>query len=331
MLVPAGVYLALQAGQPGESGWGIPMATDIAFVVGCMAVLGPRVPHGFRVLILSLAIADDVGAILVIAVGYTESIDVMALMLGFALIGVVLVLQRLGARPILLYVLIGAGIWFEFHESGIHATLAGVMLGLLTPTDTYIDRSLFARMLRRAESTVSGEWESLPDRAGKLRRLQRATRETISPLEYLENLLHPWVAFVIMPLFALANAGVPLTPSDFASPVAIAVAAGLVVGKPLGILLFSWIAVRTGLAVLPEGVSWGILLGGGLLAGIGFTMALFIAGLALEGPTLDAASGCLSSFPPKARKDSPRIWSDSKSSLQTWISRPRRPFLDGCR
>ena len=289
MVVPAGVYLALQLGQPGESGWGIPMATDIAFVVGCMAVLGPRVPRSFRVLILSLAIADDIGAILVIAIGYTASIDITALIIGFALIGVMIVLQQLGARPILLYVLVGAGIWFEFHESGVHATLAGVLLGLLTPAETYLDRSLFARMLRRAESVVSGKWETLSDRAGKLRRLQRATRETISPLEYLENLLHPWVAFVIMPLFALANAGVPLTPSDFADPVAIAVAAGLIAGKPLGILLFSWIAVRAGLAVLPEGITWGILFGGGLLAGIGFTMALFIAGLALEGPTLDAA------------------------------------------
>ncbi len=289
MIVPAGLYFALQLGEPGQAGWGIPMATDIAFVVGCMAVLGPRVPHGFRVLVLSLAIADDIGAIVVIAVGYTASIDLRALLIGFALIGFVLVLQRLGARPLLLYALVGAGIWFEFHESGVHATLAGVILGLLTPADTYLDRTLFARMLRRAESVMSGDWDKIEDRAGKVRRLQRATRETISPLEYLENLLHPWVGFVIMPLFALANAGVPLSLSDFGDPVAVSVAAGLVVGKPLGILLFSWIAVRAGLAALPEGVTWGVLLGGGFLAGIGFTMALVIAGLALEGSALDAA------------------------------------------
>jgi NhaA family Na+:H+ antiporter len=289
MIAPAGIYLALQLGEPGQAGWGIPMATDIAFVVGCMALLGPRVPHRFRVLILSLAIADDIGAILVIAVGYTDTIRLGFLLGGFVAIGAMLGLERLGVRSLGLYVLCGALIWFEFHESGVHATIAGVILGLLTPARAYLSESLFAKLLRRADQVLHGEWSTLPQRAGRVRRFQRAAREVVSPLEYLEHVLHPWVSFVIMPLFALANAGVPVSLSAFGDPVATAVAAGLVVGKPVGILLFSWVAVRLGLAALPEGVGWGVLAGGGLLAGIGFTMALFIAGLALDAPALDAA------------------------------------------
>jgi len=289
MFVPAGVYLAFQMGEPGQAGWGIPMATDIAFVVGCMALLGPRVPHGFRVLVLSLAIADDIGAILVIAVGYTDTIHLGFLLGGFVAIAAMLGLERLGVRSLGLYVLCGVLIWFEFHESGVHATIAGVILGLLTPARAYLSESLFAKMLRRVDQVLHGEWSLLQHRAGQMRRFRRASREIVSPLEYLEHVLHPWVSFVIMPLFALANAGVPFSVSDFGEPVAMAVAAGLVVGKPVGVVLFSWVAVRLGLAALPEGVGWGVLAGGGLLAGIGFTMALFIAGLALDGPTLDAA------------------------------------------
>ncbi len=289
MIAPAAVYLVLQLGKPGQAGWGIPMATDIAFVVGCLALLGPRIPHGFRVLLLSLAIADDIGAILVIAIGYTEAIDLRALAAGLFLLLLILGLQRLGVRSVGLYVVCGVGVWFAFHESGVHATLAGVILGLMTPARAYLRETLFGKMLRRAEEVLSGEWESLSDRPARVHRFRRATREIVSPLEYLEMVLHPWVSFIIMPLFALANAGVPISFSDFGDPVALAVAAGLLVGKPLGILLLSWLAIRLGLAVLPEGVGWTALLGGGLLAGIGFTMALFIAGLALDGPILDAA------------------------------------------
>jgi NhaA family Na+:H+ antiporter len=289
MIVPAGVYLALQAGQPGQDGWGIPMATDIAFVVGCLALLGPRVPHAFRVLLLSVAIADDIGAILVIALGYTESIQLGALALGAVTIAAILVLQRLGVRAIGLYVVAGLLVWLEFHESGVHATIAGVILGLLTPAQPYLSKSLFARMLRRTDDVLHGDWRALPDRAEHVRSFKRASRELVSPLEYLEHVLHPWVGFVIMPLFALANAGVAISLSDFGDPVAIAIAAGLVVGKPVGIVAFSFIAVRTGLAALPRGIGWGVLFGGGILTGIGFTMALFVAGLALDGPMLDAA------------------------------------------
>jgi NhaA family Na+:H+ antiporter len=287
MVAPAAIYLSLQAGQPAEAGWGIPMATDIAFVVGCMAVLGSRIPHSLRVLLLSLAIADDIGAILVIAIGYTETIH-----WGWGVAGIagVSALARLGVRSFGIYTVLGAGIWFAFHESGIHATIAGVAIGLMTPARSYLSETLFGQMLDRATQVVQGGgFESLSDRAGRVRRFQKATREMISPLEYLESFLHPWVGFVIMPLFAFANAGVPFVLSDLGDPVAVAVGVSLVIGKPLGIVAVSFLAVRLGLARLPEGVGWGALAGGGLLAGIGFTMALFIAGLALDEPALNAA------------------------------------------
>jgi len=290
MIVPAALYLALQYGQPGERGWGIPMATDIAFVVGCLAVLGSRVPLGLRILLLSLAIADDVGAILVIAIGYTEDLNLTYLVWGFVGIGLVVVLARTGVRSIPVYAALGVVIWFEFHESGVHATIAGVILGLLTPVRPWVNEGLLAEFVHDLGNALQGEPESdLSDRRAALRSMERATRETISPLVRLETTLHPWVGFLIMPLFAFANAGVPINLGAFTDSVAIAVAIGLCVGKPVGIVLFSWIAVKLGLAKLPTGVSWPMLAAGGVLAGIGFTMALFIAGLALTDELLDAA------------------------------------------
>jgi NhaA family Na+:H+ antiporter len=290
MVAPAAIYLAFQAGEPGARGWGIAMATDIAFVVGCMAVLGSRVPHGLRVMLLSLAIADDIGAILVIAIGYTESLNLTALFLGLVGLVVVFVFGRAGVRSFLVYTVLGTLVWFAFHESGVHATIAGVLLGLLTPTTAYIGQGLFGEILNRASEIFhGGEWEAEADRGAKVLRFRQVARETIPPVEFLETLLHPWVGFLIMPVFALANAGVPFELADLADPVAQAVAAGLVVGKPLGIVVLSFIAVRVGLARLPDGVNWGVLTGGGFLAGIGFTMALFISELALAGDMLDAA------------------------------------------
>ena len=290
MLVPAGIYLALQHGQAGERGWGIPMATDIAFVVGCMAVLGHRVPIKLRVMLLSLAIVDDIGAILVIALGYTDAVHMWWLALGIAGIGIVLIMQRLAVRSFGVYTLLGILIWVGFHESGVHATIAGVLLGLLTPARPYLGSSFGAVLLERTSALLHGEsWETQPHRAADLRRHLRITRETVSPLDYLIHALHPWVAFVIMPLFALANAGVPIAAADLGSPVAWAVVLGLVVGKPLGILAAVWLALRLRIAELPTGVTWRHIIGGGFLAGIGFTMALFIAGLALEDDLLNAA------------------------------------------
>ncbi len=290
MVVPAGLFLALQADTPTARGWGIPMATDIAFVVGCLALLGSRVPQALRVLLLSLAIADDIGAILVIALGYTEQLRLDALALAAGALAAVLGLRRIGVRAVPVYVAVGSVLWLGLHESGIHATLAGVVLGLLTPASPWVSPSRMSRIVDHASEVWRGEgWGAFGSRKGLLDDVRVAAREAEAPLDRLERTVHPWSAFLIMPVFALANAGVKLDSGLALSDVAVAVALGLSLGKPLGIVGFSFLAVRLGLATLPEGVSWGMLLGGGLLAGIGFTMALFISGLALEGESLQAA------------------------------------------
>jgi len=290
MVVPACIYLALRYGTDSQDGWGIPMATDIAFVVGCMAVMGKRVPLSLRVLLLSLAIADDIGAILVIAIGYTAEIHATALVLGFLGFGLTFLLARLGVRSFLVYTVVGVFVWGCFHASGVHATIAGVVLGLMTPARNAVRPERLSEFMERSASFLRGEgWEKLPHRSEEVRRMQRAAREVVSPLEYLEGLLHPWVGFLIMPVFALANAGVAFELADLGNPVALAVGAGLVIGKPVGVVLFSFLAVRLGLARLPEGLGWGVLAGGGFLAGIGFTMALFIGELALAGEAREAA------------------------------------------
>ena len=290
MVAPAALYLAFQWGEAAQHGWGIPMATDIAFVVGCMALLGPRVPNSLRILLLSLAIADDVGAILVIAIGYTTELSLSALAWAFLGIGLVMLLQRMGVRNLGIYVPLGVGIWFGFHESGVHATIAGVVLGLLTGVRPWVSQKLLTQFVHQLGSFLQGNsWHDTHQRQALLHSVETAVRKSTSPMERLEAALHPWVSFVIMPLFAFANAGVPIEAGAFTDSVAIAVVVGLCVGKPVGIVLISWLAVRTGLAKLPEGVSWGILAAGGVLAGIGFTMSLFIAGLALSEPLLLAA------------------------------------------
>ena len=290
MVAPALVYLLLQGDGPAARGWGIPMATDIAFVVGCLAILGPRVPRGLRVMLLSLAIADDVGAILVIAIGYTADVHLLPLAGAAAGVALILLLTRAGVRSLLVFASIGAAVWLGFHESGVHATIAGVILGLITPARPLVGRRLLAGFLEATGAYLQGDdWKDSRRRYQLTVSLRRAARETISPLERIETALHPWVSFGIMPLFAFANAGVTLQPGGFTDPVALAVIAGLGLGKPVGIVIFSAAAVMTGLARLPEGVGWRMLCAGGVLAGIGFTMSLFIAGLALEGAALEAA------------------------------------------
>lgn len=286
MLAPAAIYFALQRGQPGEPGWGIPMATDIAFVVGFLALLGKRVPLGLKILLLALAIADDIGAVLVIAVFYSSSISIQAL--AVAAIGLLLTvaMNLLGVRRIAAYVIVGMIIWLAFLLSGVHPTVAGVVLGLLTPASVWVQPDVFARVVARAKEHLDdpdsshGTW--------LFGELAIAAKEATSPLARLEHALHPWVAFVIMPLFALANAGVKIEASRATHPVALAVLLGLVIGKPLGIVLMSWLAVQMRIARLPTGVNWPAMVGAGCLAGIGFTMSLFIASLALEGELLDA-------------------------------------------
>lgn len=290
MVAPAALYLAFQWGEVAQRGWGIPMATDIAFVVGCMALLGPRVPGSLRILLLSLAIADDVGAILVIAIGYTAELSISALAWAILGIGLMILLQQIGVRNLGIYVFLGVGIWFGFHESGVHATIAGVVLGLLTGARPWVSQGLLVQFVDQLGSFLQGDSRRAShQRQALLQSVELAVRKSTSPMERLEAALHPWVSFVIMPLFAFANAGVPIEAGAFTDSVAIAVVVGLCVGKPVGIVLFSWFAVRTGLAKLPEGISWSILAAGGVLAGIGFTMSLFIAGLALSERLLVAA------------------------------------------
>jgi NhaA family Na+:H+ antiporter len=272
MVVPAGLYALGLWGRPGLHGWGVPMATDIAFVVGFLTLLGPRVPNGLKVLLLTLAIADDIGSVLVIAFAYSGGINFLPL--GLALVGLALVplLWWLGIRNLAVYVLLAAAVWLGFFESHVHSTVAGVLLGLLTPA--------------RPDPRRRVPLDAIGDLYARLRGIQRGTPPHVepaaSPVELLEEALHPWVAFVIMPVFALANAEVRLGIGRLATPIALAVVAGLVLGKPLGIVLFSWAAVRAQLTRLPDGLNWKVMIGAGCLGGIGFTMSLFIAGLAFE-------------------------------------------------
>ncbi|MPZ19784.1 MAG: Na+/H+ antiporter NhaA [Luteitalea sp.] len=289
MVLPAAIYLGLQWGQDGAAGWGIPMATDIAFVVGCLAVLGPRVPHGLRVFLLSLAIIDDIGAILVVAFGYSTGIDARFVALGLAGLVAVAILVRIGVTTIVPFVVAGALTWLAFHESGVHATIAGVLLGLLAPARAAPGEHHASHALDRLGERLGGSHDDVDEAEDVTAPAATAAHGVESPLERLESALHPFVSFVVMPIFALANAGVALELEGIGHPVALAVIAGLVVGKPVGVSLFAWLAVRLRWTRLPTGVSWPLLVGAGCLAGIGFTMALFISSLALDGTLLDAA------------------------------------------
>ncbi|WP_164822355.1 Na+/H+ antiporter NhaA [Sinorhizobium meliloti] len=283
MAAPAGIYLLLVGGGPGASGWGTVMSTDTAFVIGCLALLGSRVPGSLRLFLLSLAIFDDIGAILIVAVGYGEPLNWVALGtggLGFAFVaGIAL----LGIRSIPVYFAMGSAIWLAFDASGVHATLVGVILGLMTPARRWVSEIRLHAILDRVIAHPPGDHRSRDTAArSDLHRAGVATREAVSPIERLEIALHPWVAFAIMPLFAVSNAGVPIEDANFDVPLTIAIVVAFVVGKPAGIVLFSFLAVKLRLASRPEQLSWSLLAAGSLLTGIGFTMALFIAELAFE-------------------------------------------------
>ena len=280
MVVPAMVYLALQWREPTVAGWGIPMATDIAFVVGFLALLGPRVPHGLKVMLLSLAIADDIGAVVVIALAYSADLSVAALAVGGGGFGLILAMRWVGVQWIPAYAVVGAVIWLAILKSGIHPTVAGVVLGLLTPSRPWL-------RYRMPVNVVADLFKQLGGHRGEADIETRPAAN--SPIERLLTVLHPWVAFVVMPVFALANAAVSIDLAGIGRPVVFAVAAGLVLGKPIGIVLFSLAAVKLRLAQFPAGVNAKVLVGAGCLAGIGFTMSLFIAGLALHDTHLNEA------------------------------------------
>jgi NhaA family Na+:H+ antiporter len=290
MVVPAALYLTLQAGHPGASGWGTVMATDTAFVIGCLGLLGSRIPQSLRVFMLSLAIVDDIGAILVVAIGYSSHIAWGALLLGAVGVGIVRAIALVGFRGFPLYFLLGGFIWLAVDASGIHPTVTGVILGLMTPARRWVsDERLYAILGRVVAHPGNEEGSGVTKDRQTLQVAEIAARETLSPVERLEIALHPWVGLVIMPLFALANAGLPLSLGHLGNAVTIAVFVGFALGKPVGVLTFSWLATRSGIALRPPDLDWRLLAGGSLLAGIGFTMALFIANLAFSKSLIDSA------------------------------------------
>ena len=290
MIVPAMLYASLNAGRTGEPGWGVPMATDIAFALGVLALLGDRIPAGVRVFLAALAIVDDIGAVLVIAVFYSGGIAWNALLAAGALVLLAIGANIAGVRRPWAYAAIGLLLWGAVLSSGIHATIAGVLLAMTIPSRTRIDEDRFLARARRALSRFEVAHEPGasplrdPEHQAAVQQLERLAEQLQPPLLRLEHSLHGVVAFGIMPLFALANAGVPLGLAQLegggSTAVAAGIALGLLVGKPVGITLLAWAAVRLGAASLPQGVTWHMIVGAGLLGGIGFTMALFIAGLA---------------------------------------------------
>ncbi len=292
MIVPALLYIALNAGGAGSRGWGIPMATDIAFSLGVLALLGTRAPLPLKIFLTGLAIVDDIGAVVVIALFYTGDISWMNLAIGGGLLGVLAVANRIGVVHTLFFALIGAIVWLAFVQSGIHAAVAGVLIAATVPTRVQVDSAGFLAksrsLLEVFERESASKAQSTTEQRAAIHELELACQDVESPLQRMEHELNRWVAFAIMPLFALANAGVSLTgiQSGFVlEPVTLGIIVGLVVGKPVGIALVTWLSVRTGIAVLPAGLTWRHIIGVGLLAGIGFTMSLFITGLALSEPS----------------------------------------------
>jgi len=300
MLLPAMIYALIHINNPETlRGWGVPMATDIAFALGLLSLLGNRVPISLKIFLTALAIADDLGAILVIAVFYTESIDIMSLVMGGSFLAVLIVANRLGVRRTSFYAVIGfLGVWMAFLFSGVHATIAGVLIALTIPGRTkiteekYIDEVCVlvdkfrneppndVSLLTSEQSHLVTEIEKLSDHAN-------------TPLQKLEHTLHPITAYFILPVFALANAGVPIQGnllSMIVHPVSLGIIAGLVLGKFLGISLFSKLMVSLKIAQLPDGVNWKHIYGAGMMAGIGFTMSIFISSLAFTNAEIEQIS-----------------------------------------
>lgn len=297
MFVPALIYAAFNAGLPTASGWGIPMATDIAFAVGILVLLAWRIPKNLIIFLTALAIADDLGAVLVIAIFYTPNLDVPSLGAAATLFVVLLLFNRGGIRHPFPYAILGLPLWYALHASGIHATLAGILLALTIPArpahspatfEARVDELQAAFRADRRDAGTPDDPLTNSRMASIAEAMERSAVSVQSPLQRIEHGLTPWVTFVVIPIFALANAGIDLANVAWADAlsnrVTLGVLLGLVVGKFVGISLFSWIAVRLGLARLPSGVHWKHVLGAAWLAGIGFTMSLFIAQLAFVDP-----------------------------------------------
>ncbi len=288
MIAPALIFTAFNGGGDGAKGWGIPVATDIAFAVGVLTLLGARAPFALKVFLLALAIADDLGGILVIAVFYTEEIALEPVVWAAIIFAVIVLFNRGGIRSVDLYTVLGFLFWVAVYKSGIHATVAGVILAFLTPTEPFYRqdemRDVFNDLRTQYAAAVERGDHDATQQA--LRGIETLAVGSESPLDRLLRVLHPWSSFLVIPIFALANAGVALSGDvireSVTSPVTLGVVAGLVVGKQLGVLLTCYIFVRMRWAQLPDAVDFRHLVGAGLLAGIGFTVALFIAGLAFD-------------------------------------------------
>lgn len=291
MIFPALIYVAFNYGTDGVKGWGIPMATDIAFSLGVLAILGSRAPFALKVFLAAFAIADDIGAVLVIALFYTENINTTALLIAGVITALLIIVNYVGSRRLVVYSVLGVGLWLAFLKSGVHATIAGVVLAMTIPAWVRMRPEEFARESRDLvqqfegdeDLTEGGEVRLSEERQSAIAALEHACEQAQMPLQRLENILHPAVTFLIVPVFAFANAGVSLGGDLIAklfSPIALGIIAGLVVGKIVGVTLFSYIATSIGIAALPRHLTFRHLIGASGLGGIGFTMSLFIAGLA---------------------------------------------------
>jgi NhaA family Na+:H+ antiporter len=286
MLVPAALYSLFNHGGPGGRGWGIPMATDIAFALGVLALVGNRVPARVRIFLLALATVDDIGAILVIALFYSEHLSFIALAAAIVILAAMLSMRSFQINNLLYYAPLAFAFWFAILESGIHATIAGVILGLITPTSPDVSKHAFLdhaeRLLTAIKSSVRGDEQERGE--AMLGEMQELAVATESPADRLVRVLHPWSSFFVLPVFALANAGVAITSEvasrSVASHVARGIVAGLVLGKVVGIVAFAYVGIRLGIANLMPGVRWSQLAGVGLLGGMGFTVSLFMTDLA---------------------------------------------------
>jgi len=295
MLAPAALYLAFAAAPATRSGWGVPMATDIAFAVGVLTLLGKRVPAALRVLLLALAVIDDLGAIVVIAIFYSSGVAISGLLVAALGLAVIFAMQRFGVRSKVAYIAPSIVAWAGIYAAGIHPTIAGVIVGLVTPVRAWLGPQGFVTGVRSELEHLeqNSDSPSSHELAGSLRNVDDARREAMSPAESLIAMLHPWVAFGIMPVFALANAGVDVSGSSLDESswrVLVAVGVGLIVGKPLGVLAVSWLTLRLRIGILPAGLTFRHLSVLGVVAGVGFTMAIFIAQLAFADVRLLAAA-----------------------------------------
>lgn len=291
VLMPVGIYSLFNAGNPETMiGWGVPTATDIAFALGILALLGSRVPAGLRVFLSTLAVADDIVAILVIAIFYGQSPSFIWLAAAAVVLAVLIVLNRTHVYSLVPYLVVGAVLWYCIFMSGVHSTIAGVLLAFTIPSGSHVKLKDFAswsgQRVKEAEESFVPDQPVIgqADYLASVSRLARVSRQVVPPATRLERKLYPWVYFAILPLFALTNADVAFMQAPageiLSSPIFLGVFFGLVAGKPLGIMLMSFIIVKAKLSALPENVNWAHMLGAALLGGVGFTMSIFVANLA---------------------------------------------------